>query len=185
MSEALNRHGPRIHAPALFMSAILAVTSLLCACDSGSHSTSPVAKPSSRAAKEKPKTRPVEYRPDGELMESDEAVAGLKLPTGLRSVTQTKTEWTFTSAAPIGSLRAYFAKRLFTSRVDEIGQGAVFRDATPHGADRQQVRLEVSVLPSSKSPAWVRIQQLPPVNPNPMTESQIREALQRDQKRLD
>jgi len=133
-------------------------------------------RPSSRA------DAPV-FGTDGQLLESDTVVAGLRVPRGLETVLDEERSHVYHSRVPLRKLQAYFGERLITGEVDRMGDGAIYRGAVPRGVTGGVVRMDVSILPMSRDRARVEIVELPPTPTNPLTEQQYNEALERDLRR--
>ncbi len=123
------------------------------------------------------------FGPDGELLESDQRVAGLALPRGLETVLDEERSHVYHSRAPLRKLQSYFGQRLLTGQVDRMGDGAVYRNAAPRGVRGGVVHMDVSILPMDRDRTRVEIIEIPPAPENPPTEAEYLEALERDQHR--
>lgn len=117
------------------------------------------------------------YDAEGQLRESDEVIAGLKLPRGLEVDRHADRRHVYRTSLPRAKLAAYFGPRLFTGAVDRVGSdGAIYRAATVQGARGSAVRLDVSILPIGGR-TRVEIFELPPIPVNPASpEELVREA---------
>lgn len=62
---------------------------------------------------------------EGQLLESDELVAGLRLPRGLTQTHALEHTWYYHSHASIEQLQRYFGARLLTGKVERGGRGTV------------------------------------------------------------
>jgi hypothetical protein len=152
----------------------LAVTMALAACREDE-----VVQPAPRGAVDVPApprtaTTPQDlYGSDGLLRESDEVVAGLRLPVGLTKVHGEERRHVYRTRVPLRAVQRYFGPRLVTGQVDEVGTGAVYRNAVPRGVRGGTVKLDVSILPVS-SGTRVEIVEIRPPPPNPPDLAEIR-----------
>lgn len=124
------------------------------------------------------------YGEDGQLLESDTVVAGLRLPRGLTPTIAQGRRHVYTSTEPLTKVQQYFGVRLVTGAVDQRpGGGIVYHEALPRDARGGEVRLEVSIEPNSAVPTRVEILEAePPVQtppPEAETIERAREALER------
>ena len=71
------------------------------------------------------------YDDEGNLLESDRVVAGLRLPRGLDTIVDDDRVHIYETRVPITKVHRYFGPRLITGEVDQLGSGAVFRAAVP------------------------------------------------------
>lgn len=124
------------------------------------------------------------YGPDGELLESDEVVAGLVLPRGLEPVLRTERRHLFTSRVPLEKMLAYFGPRLNTAEVEREGHSAVYRRATPIGARGGLVKLDVAIRPSSAGGTRVEISEIPPPPVDTGDRAKLIERLEEDLRML-
>ncbi len=111
------------------------------------------------------------YDAEGNLRESDEVVAGLRLPRGLQLDHEEERRHVYQTHVPIGKVVAYFGPRLFTGLVDRIGDGAVYRGATVVGVENAP-RMEVSILQTGSS-VRVEIVELPPMPATPPSPAEL------------
>lgn len=125
------------------------------------------------------------YDDDGNLLESDVVVAGLRLPRGLEEKLVEERSHTYESRVPIEKIIAYFGPRLMTGAIDRMGSGAVFRAAEPSGARGGVVKLDVSILPMGTSRTRVAIFELPPVPENPPPEAESIRQMDEQLRQLD
>lgn len=93
---------------------------------------------------------PSPFGPDGELRESDEVIAGLRLPVGLERMHGDERRHVYRTRVPLRAVQRYFGPRLVTGQVDRLGTGAVYRRAVPKGVRGGVVKLDVSILPVSR-----------------------------------
>lgn len=118
--------------------------------------------------------RPSLYGEDGELLESDTVVAGLRLPRGLDPMLEDGRRHVYTSAQPLTKVQSYFGVRLVTGQVDQVGGGGiVYHDAVPRDVRGGEVRLDVTIEASSASETRVEIIEAEPpiVTPPPEAET--------------
>lgn len=111
------------------------------------------------------------YDAQGVPLESDERVAGLVLPRGLTKNEPVSTErrHVYSSRVPPGRLLRYFGPRLTTVQIDRRGESVTYRESTVRGARGGEVKLDVSIRPSSAHEAVVEIVERPPPPPEGMT----------------
>lgn len=102
------------------------------------------------------------FGPDGELLESDQKIAGLPLPKGLDVVREGERSHVYFTQAPLVKVQRYFGPRLTTTEVERIGAGVVYRQAIPKGVRGGQVRMDVSLLPATGGRTRVEVVELPP-----------------------
>ena len=109
---------------------------------------------------------------EGRLRESDQEIAALKLPMGLEPEYVDDGVHAFHTVVPLRKVLQYFGPRLVTGQVDTVGESAIYRAALPQHPRGSQVRLDVTIAPSSRGGASVRIHELPsePVNPPSLDE---------------
>ncbi|MCC6873795.1 MAG: hypothetical protein IT378_05730 [Sandaracinaceae bacterium] len=160
-----------------------ALALLLFACSEGPSTQglgAPVAPPPPRSARPAPEAL---YGPEGELLESDERVAGLALPRGLSLTREDGRLHVYASRAPVEKLLRYFGPRLDTLNVEQRGTIVVYHDATPRHGRGGLVRLDVTIQPSSAHAARLEIYERPPPPPpgTQISEEEIRRALERAQ----
>ncbi len=105
------------------------------------------------------------YGADGRLLPSDEFLAGLRLPRGLRFFRKDNLESIYRTEVPLKDVLAYFGPLLTTGKVDRIGEGAIYRHATVRGAEMNPTKVEVSILPAGEL-TRVGILQIPPPSKN-------------------
>lgn len=114
------------------------------------------------------------YDVEGELLESSSRLAGLVLPRGLELVLDEERRHVYESPVPLTKMQRYFGVRLLTGQVDPVpGGGVTYVDALPRDVRGGQVRLDVTIEPSSRSPSRVEIieRRPPPVSAPPQAES--------------
>ncbi|NOY93178.1 MAG: hypothetical protein GXP55_18490 [Deltaproteobacteria bacterium] len=108
----------------------------------------------------------------GRLRESNQELAALKLPVGLEQEYVDRRVHAFHTVVPLRKVLQYFGPRLITGQVDTQGESATYRAALPRDARGSQVRLDVTIAPSSRGGTSIRIYELPsePVNPPSLEE---------------
>ncbi|MFW6051758.1 MAG: hypothetical protein ACODAU_11320 [Myxococcota bacterium] len=116
------------------------------------------------------------YGPDGELRESERAIAGLTLPEGLEPLYERDRQHAYRTKVPTAAVMRYFGPRLLTGEVDRVGSGAVYRNAVPKDARGGVVKLDVSVLPAA-SGTRVIIAELRPAPEQPPSLDAIKRRL--------
>jgi len=110
---------------------------------------------------------------DGQLLESEEVIAGLTLPRGLEPSLTEERRHVYLSHVPIHSLKQYFGQRLVTGEVDAVQDGAIYRNAVPRDARGGVVRLEVSILPVSRHETRIEVVEIRPPQAAPPSEAEV------------
>ncbi|AKF03267.1 hypothetical protein [Sandaracinus amylolyticus] len=125
----------------------------------------------------RPAPEPI-YGADGELLESDEVVAGLRLPRGLRPLSSRERRHVYGSDVPLAKVQRYFGPRLVTGQVDARPSGrATYVDAVPRDVRGGEVRLDVTIEPASGMATRVEIVERAPAPLSaPPEEETLREA---------
>jgi hypothetical protein len=119
---------------------------------------------------------------DGELIPSDQTVAGIVMPRGLGEVRTVENRFYFTSSrVPFEALDRYFAKRLFTGQIERPSPDSVaYLGANIKGNPRaMKVSVRISRIVGSEGNCEIFIQQAipaPPVMGVPETQAKLREA---------
>ena len=121
---------------------------------------------------------------NGELLPSDEVVAGLALPRGIEDLRHDGRQHVFYMGVAVARVQGYFGPRLVTGEVERVGDGAVFRRAVPRDARGGVVRMDVSITPVSRQRTRVEIREIPPA-PHAFDEDATRRQLERDMRRWD
>lgn len=166
------------------MRPLLTTLALLAACGDTSDRPPPPAPPAEAPERrEDDPNRLFDY--EGNLLESDEVVAGLTLPRGLSAAGEMDRFHAYRSDVPIEKLQAYFGPRLITGQVDRHGSGATFRDAVPRGATGGIVHLDVAIIPMSRVSTRIEIREIPPVPTEIPSEEEILRHWNEEQQRLD
>ncbi len=126
------------------------------------------------------------YGDDGEVLESTQRVAGLPLPRGLETVLEDGRRHVYRSEVPLQKMQSYFGVRLVTGQVDaRAGGGATYVDAVPRGVRGGEVRLDVTVEPSSAAQSRVEIVERAPALVTPPTEEESLRRLRERMERAD
>lgn len=118
---------------------------------------------------------------DGELIPSDQTVAGLLMPRGLGDVRAVENRYYFTSSrVSFEALDRYFAKRLFTGRIERESPDSVAYIGANIKADPKalKVNVRISRIVGSENSCEVFIQQSiipPPVKGVAETQARLRE----------
>lgn len=117
---------------------------------------------SAESVSERPVTPPrpeAEARPallplfdeNGDLIESDQEVAGLRLPRGLISTLESGNRHVYRSEVAVEPMRRYFGVRLLTGDVSQPRPNAVmYRGGTPRSVSGTPVPLDVGIEESSR-----------------------------------
>ncbi|QQR91115.1 MAG: hypothetical protein IPJ88_05110 [Myxococcales bacterium] len=121
------------------------------------------------------------YGSNGELLESDKIVAGLRLPTTLKLVRDEERRHIYESPAPLTALHEYFGKRLLTGVVERRGQSVTFEAAVPKGIRGGVVKLDVWIQPINQSRNRIEIVERRPMPEKPMSDNQVRTLLKKEQ----
>jgi len=163
-----------------FVTKALLTASLVAACSCSRDE--PVRGPEARAREQAraPVVRPLPdplYGPSGELLESNRRVAGLQLPRGLEVTREEGRRHIYHHGASVRTVQAFFGTRLVTGAVDPIGDGAVYREATPRGVRGGIVKLDVTITPSSHGGTRVEIVEIPPAPRTLPSEAEVRAQL--------
>jgi hypothetical protein len=113
---------------------------------------------------------------DGELIPSDQTVAGILIPRGLGEVRAVENRYYFTSSrVPFEALDRYFARRLFTGQIERASPDSVAFIGATIKADPKalKVTVRISRIVGSEGNCEVFIQQaLPPPPLRSLAESQ-------------
>ncbi|MBW2460989.1 MAG: hypothetical protein JRH11_05040 [Deltaproteobacteria bacterium] len=125
------------------------------------------------------------YDEEGNLLESDVVVAGLRLPRGFELTVEVDRRHVYDSHVPIEKIHRYFGPRLITGQVDRHGDGATFREAVPRAARGGIVKLDVSIVPRSRTTTRIEIRELLPAPANPLSEDEIIRRWAAEEPRLD
>lgn len=120
-----------------------------------------VAAPVDPAAVREPGPPPI-FGEDGELLASEESVAGLVLPRGCTATLEEGRRHVYAVRAPMARVQAYFGPRLYTTHVEERGPTLVYLDAVPNDAAGAAVHMDVFISPSSAGGVRVEVRELPP-----------------------
>lgn len=135
---------------------------------------------------EAPPAPPPDRRPDGSLLESDDYVAGLRLPRGLREVAVDGRHHYYEGTYVAEAYRNYFGPRLMTGNVEQLpGGGARYLEATAREARGAAVVMDVLIAPAAENTTLVTIDERPPVPENPPSEAEVLEAVQRELEHAD
>jgi len=125
------------------------------------------------------------YDEEGNLLESNVVVAGLRLPRGLEEAGEAERLHAYRTGVPIEKLLAYIGPRLITGQVDRHGSGATFREAVPRDARGGIVKLDVAIVPMNRTTTRMEIRELPPVPTNPPTEAEVIQHWNEEQRTLE
>lgn len=129
---------------------------------------------------------PPDRRPDGSLLESDDYVAGLRLPRGLREVAVDERHHYYEGLYVAEAYVNYFGPRLLTGHVEALpGGGARYVEATPREARGASVVMDVLVAPAAGNTSLITIDERPPVPETPPNEAEMLQALRRELEHAD
>lgn len=131
-----------------------------------------------------PDVPPPLYDASGKLLPSGELFSGVDLPRGLTLVRDDDRIRVYRTEVPITRVQAYFGPRLRTPEVERIGEGVVYHGAAVRSETGQTLHVTVSILPSAAG-TRIELRRHPLPAAQPMTESDYREALERDARRWD
>jgi hypothetical protein len=111
----------------------------------------------------------------GAMIASEERVAGIVLPRGLKLRLGAARQWYYETSVPIEAVRAYFGPRLKTVAViQSAGDAVTYQEAEPSdtpGAERVSVR--IAPLPNRRGITEITIR-LPPLARPPNSEAEAR-----------
>ncbi len=161
---------------------LLYATVVACKQNESRSSKPPAVSPVSKASS--PKVLSLDQLIDakGNLVESDQIVAGLRLPRGLRFI-KTKERWhVYETTLPLEKIQKYFGRRLITGEVDRKSHRVVYRGAVPVDVTGGIVKLDVGIYPSIHNRVRVEITELRPMAKQPLTDTQVRSLLKEQQK---
>jgi hypothetical protein len=121
------------------------------------------------------------YDADGRLLPSDEVVAGLPLPRGLRFRSEQAGTRIYTSYVPLEKLQGYFGPRLITGKVKHGGGAITYVAAVPADARGGVVQLDVRLGANLSRPglSFVELREIPPTPENPPSEAEIRSKMEK------
>lgn len=126
------------------------------------------------------------YGDDGEVLESTMRVAGLVLPRGVELVLDEERRHVYQSQVPLTKMQRYFGVRLVTGQVDaRPGGGATYVDALPRDVRGGEVRLDVTIEPSSAARTRVEIVERQPAPATPPSQEESLQQLRERMRRAD
>ncbi len=126
------------------------------------------------------------YDANGDVLESTSRVAGLVLPRGVELVLDEERRHVYESSIPLMKMQRYFGVRLVTGQVDSHPNGAAtYVDALPRDVRGGQVRLDVTIEPSSRSRSRIEIIERRPAPVSPPSEAESIERLRERLRRAD
>ena len=105
--------------------------------------------------------RPHLYDRKGRLLPSEDFMVGIQLPRGLTLLYERNLVHMYKTEVPIEKVLAYFGPLMITGKVDQVGKGAIYRNASVQGAEMNPTKVEVSILEAGNA-AHVSIRELPP-----------------------
>ncbi|MCB9666517.1 MAG: hypothetical protein H6715_00120 [Myxococcales bacterium] len=161
----------------------LCVTLVSGACQS-ENSAPRATPPPKRVTSQKPIAVPQDllFNAKGELVESEDSVAGLKLPRGLRLLRRADRLAVYETSLPMEKIQRYFGPRLFTGEVEQQGQRVIYRAAIPKGVKGGVVKLDVRLYPAANGQHRVEIRKLRPMPQSPLPDPKVQALLKEQQK---
>jgi len=133
-----------------------------------------------------PPPPPADRRPDGPPLESEDPVAGLRLPRGVREVAVDGRHHYYEGAYVAEAYVNFFGPRLLTGNVERLpGGGARYLEATAREARGASVVMDVLVSPGAANTTLVTIDERPPVPETPPNEAELLRELQRELEHAD
>jgi hypothetical protein len=117
-------------------------------------------KGSEQPAKRPPVTR--NFGAQGDLLPSDDYVAGIPLPRGAELFREGELEHVYRIRAPIDKVLAYFGPMMITGKVERRGKGAVYKRASVRGAEVNPTKVDVSILEVGSNLTRISVTELPP-----------------------
>lgn len=99
----------------------------------------------------------------GELLPSDDSIAGLLLPRGLTRTHAFEHAWYYRTQASIEQLTQFFGTRLLTGKVERGGRGTVtYVDAQPRGLKKTAfVTVRIGPAPGGRAMREVYVKETP------------------------
>lgn len=126
------------------------------------------------------------YDSQGNLLEGDRTIAGLKLPRGLEERAELDRRHIFHANVPNDKLLAYLGPRLVTGEVERERSQVIFRNARGvelAAGDPRRMDVIVRTLGARRSYLEVRLAVIPP--PTPASEMEQAAALEREYNSLE
>lgn len=144
----------------------LALASQLLACEEAPQQPEappPLAPRDYAAAQRQVVERERVFDEQGNLLPSNETVAGIVLPRGLTPEYTFEHEWYLRSQAKQEQLRAYFGPRLLTGKVERSGMGTVtYVNAQPKDSKQKRfVTVRIGPAPRNRNESEVFISETP------------------------
>ena len=123
------------------------------------------------------------YDRDGALLPSDEFIAGVRMPRGIELFRRAGKVHVYRTRVPTETVLRYFGPILITGKVERLGTGAVYRQASVRGAEINPTKVDVSITGGSNGWTRISVTELPPTPayapPEDETRLRAREAFQR------
>jgi hypothetical protein len=117
---------------------------------------------------------------EGNLIASNDKLAGITLPRGYKPKFVLEREWTYDGELPFNKLEQFFLQRLSATIEHPAGMLTRFVQARPVGeSDAPPVLVEVSPVPGREDWSRIHIQQPAPAPEHPLTAAQIAADLER------
>ncbi len=102
------------------------------------------------------------FDPQGNLLPSDDYVAGVRLPRGCEIFRDEELQHVYRIRAPIDRVLAYFGPMMITGNVERRGKGAVYKRASVRGAEVNPTKVDVAILEVGSNLTRISITELPP-----------------------
>lgn len=112
------------------------------------------------------------YGDDGELLASDERVAGLRLPRRSELVISERRRHVYRTSAPLTKVQAYFGPRLHTMQVERSGTRLSYLEALPNDSPESTLRIDVEISSSSAGGVRFEIRERAPEMISPPSEQE-------------
>ena len=79
----------------------------------------------------------------------------------------------------------YFGPKLITGNVKQVGDGAVYKNASVYGAEMNPTKIDVSILEIGSNLVRIQIRQIPPAPEYAPSASQTKSAAREQWRQLD
>jgi hypothetical protein len=120
-------------------------------------------EPEPASVVEKRAKEPPLYDENGMLLPSDQAVAGLRLPRGLRLRRIFLRRWVYETRVPLDKLNIYFGPLLYGGAVSALGKRTSYESAKLRSDRTGLMKLDLTIrpLPTDKGVNLVDIREVP------------------------
>ncbi|MFW2388989.1 MAG: hypothetical protein ACN4G0_11670 [Polyangiales bacterium] len=168
----------------------LALLTVLAGCTSKPERAAP--SPSENAVREEASPEPAKAMkqerlldPRGQMIPSDEYIAGIRLPRGAELFREDELQHIYRIRLPIDKVLAYFGPMMITGNVERRGRGAVYKRASVRGAEVNPTKVTVSILEVGTRLTRVAVTELPPPPKHKPSSDQTRAAAKESFRMLD